>query len=73
MRLFFKGHSIEVNTLPTKTINYDIFNRSHQHLIAGFSLTEPNEQTVMDRLRNRVDQLLTEPPVRMGMSLNPNH
>jgi len=67
MRIFYKSHSIEVNTSPSKTISYDIFNRSRQHLIAGFSLTEPNEQTVMDRLRTRVDQIITEPPVRMGM------
>ena len=67
MRTFYRSHSIEVNTLPNSTIVFDIFNRSRQPLLTGFSLTDPNEQTVMDRMRAKVDDLILEPPVRMGM------
>jgi hypothetical protein len=69
MRTFYRAHSIEVNTLPSGTILFDIFNRSRQPLLTGFSLTDPNEQTVMDRMRERVDQIILDPPVRMGMRL----
>jgi len=65
---FYKGHDLQVNTERTGTIVYDVFNRSRQHLLAGFSLTEPNEQTVMDRMKARVDQFILEPPVRTNPS-----
>lgn len=68
MKHFYRAHDIQVNTETTGTISYDIFNRSRQHLLTGFSLSESNEQTVMDRMKARVDLIIAEPPVRTNLS-----
>lgn len=64
MKHFYRGHDVQVNSTPQGTILFDIYNRSRQHLITGFSLTDPNEQTVMERMRARVDQIIAEPPTK---------
>jgi hypothetical protein len=69
MKHFYRSHDLQVNTLPSGTISYDIFDRSRRYLLAGFSLTDRNEQEVMDRLRTRVDQIILDEPVRMGMNV----
>jgi hypothetical protein len=38
----------------------DIFDNRKQHLLAGFSLRNENEQTVADRMKERVDQFIVE-------------
>lgn len=64
MKHFYRSHDIQVNTAPSGTVLFDVFNRMKQHLITGFSMSGENEQTVMDRMRARVDQVIAEPPVR---------
>jgi len=60
MRLYYKKHTIDVNTTSRGTLIFDIFDARKQHLLAGFSLRNENEQTVADRMKERVDQFVLE-------------
>jgi hypothetical protein len=60
MKCFYKRHEVVVNTLPSGTLIFDIFDNRKQHLLAGFSLRNENEQTVADRMKERVDQFIIE-------------
>jgi len=60
MKSFYKRHEIQVNAQPNGTIIFDIFDARKQHLLAGFSLRNENEQTVADRMKERVDQFVLE-------------
>lgn len=63
MKSIYKSHEIQVNTQPNGQIVYDVYNRSRQHLLAGFSQQNIGERAVFDMMKQRVDQLLTEAPV----------
>jgi len=60
MRLYYKKHTIDVNTTSRGTLIFDIFDARKQHLLAGFSLRNENEQTVADRMKERVVQFVLE-------------
>ena len=62
MKTYFRSHELHINTQPDgQEIVYDVFQRG-QHVLAGFSRTDLNETTVLERLRERVNQFINEAP-----------
>lgn len=65
MRTFYRSHQIDVNTLPSGTIVFDVFQRGQQpHVLAGFSMTDTGEAVVAERMKSRVDQFINEAPAK---------
>jgi hypothetical protein len=65
MKTYYRRHEIQVNSLPNGVINFDVFDNRKQHLLAGFSIRNENEQTVADRMKERVDQFISESPLAL--------
>jgi hypothetical protein len=57
---FYRGYELEIYTdLKSKSIVYDVF-RNRQYVLAGFSFTDRNEAEVLDRLKVKIQELLSQ-------------
>jgi len=64
MRTVYRSFVIEVNT-DNQQVVFDVYNRSRQHLLAGFSQQNIGERAAMDLMKGRVDQMILERPVEI--------
>lgn len=64
MKQFYKSHIIEVDRIGHQTV-YDINENSRgrtRHVVGGFIHGDTDHDSLMIKLKARVDQMLLEPP-----------
>lgn len=64
IKTFYRRYEIVANTASSGTVNFDVYDNRKQHLLAGFSQSGETEQTIADRMKERVDQFINEAPVQ---------
>lgn len=59
MTTSYRGYQITVETVANPLIVYDI-QRGRNWLLAGFSYTDINEDVVLDRMKQAVDDIIAD-------------